>query len=91
VNPQRKTDAGLADQSDRFIEILHDLKALEDQKRQSARSSPEFHELAQRVEETSRLVFQQAELQRRDGEQDSPDARERAESYPGDWTDTQTG
>jgi hypothetical protein len=81
-----KTDGELSAQSDAFLRTVREVRELEMQKRAAARSSDEFHELADRVEEASRAVFDQAQQQRLDGEEDSPDPQERAQSYPGDWT-----
>jgi hypothetical protein len=83
----RKTDHQLDSTSRRLLDEIEQLRALELEKRQAARSSDEFHELAQRVDEAARHVFDTASTQLIDGEHDSPLPSEQVEQRPGDWTD----
>ena len=64
-----------------------DLKRLEEEQRRTARSSDEFHELAERVDTAARDVFEAARIQLHEAREDSPLPAERAEQDPGDWTD----
>jgi hypothetical protein len=83
---ERTTNAQLTRQSDQFLDSVREIRNLENQKRAAARSSPEFHALAEEITEKSRALFHQAARQQAAGEEDSPDSREREEQYPGDWT-----
>jgi hypothetical protein len=89
VTDKRETDAELATRSATFLDTMHEMRDLERQKRDSARSSDEFHELADRVEQKARETFELAKQQNVAGEEDSPIASEREEQYPGDWTRSQ--
>ena len=81
------TDDGLDATSRRLLNEIDELKKLELEKRHTARSSDEFHELASKVETTARHVFDSAGRQADEGEEDSPIPDERDEQHPGDWTE----
>jgi len=79
-------DATLNKVSKQILSDLEEVKRLEQRKRQAARSTPEFHELAEEVERAARHVWEHAQLEERIAEEDSPIPAERAEQEPGDWT-----
>jgi hypothetical protein len=81
------TDEGLDATSRRLLDEVEELRRLELQKRQTARSSPEFHDLASKVDDAARHVFDTTGAQLIDGQADSPLPSEREEQLPGDWTD----
>jgi DNA anti-recombination protein RmuC len=83
----RKTDGQLDATSRRLLDEIEQLRQLELKKRQTARSSDEFHELAGRVDDAARHVFDTSSTQLIAGEKDSPLPSERSEQKPGDWTD----
>jgi len=83
----RKTDDQLDATSRRLLNEIEHLRQLELEKRQTARSSEEFHDLAAKVDDAARHVFDTSSVQLIDGEDDSPLPRERSEQQPGDWTD----
>ena len=85
------TDQDLNQMSRRLLDAVGDVQKLELRKRRTARSTPEFHELADEIEHKTRNVFSVAVEQRAMGEEDSPIPEERAEQYPGDWTDNDNG
>ena len=85
------TDQDLNQMSKRLLDAVGDVQKLEHRKRTTARSSPEFHELADEIEDKTRKVFSVAVEQREVGEEDSPIPEERAEQHPGDWTDEDNG
>jgi len=58
----------VADNSDRLMERLTTLKALEAEKRQDPMSTPHFHELAEEVTQISRDIFSLALDQERAGD-----------------------
>ena len=66
------TDDGLDATSRRLLNEIDELKKLELEKRHTARSSPEFHELASKVETAARHVFDSAGKQADEGEKESP-------------------
>jgi len=70
-----------------LLKGIDDLRQLEEEKRRTARSTDEFHDLADRVDSAARDVFEAAHVQQREGSEDSRIAAERAEQEPGDWTD----
>jgi hypothetical protein len=70
-----------------LLKNIDDLRQLEQEKRRTARSSEEFHDLADRVDTVARDVFKAAHVQQREGAEDSRIAAEQAEQKPGDWTD----
>ena len=84
------TDQDLNQLSKRLLDAVGDVQELEHRKRATARSTPEFHELADEIEHKTRQVFSVAVEQRDMGEDDSPIPAERAEQHPGDWTDGDT-
>jgi hypothetical protein len=71
------------------MDTAKEMRDLERQKRHAARSTDEFHALADAVEEKAREAFTLAHEQNLVGEEDSPIQREREEQYPGDWTRSQ--
>ena len=85
------TDQDLNRLSNRLLSAVDDVQQLERRKRATARSTPEFHELADEIEHKTRKVFSVAVEQRELGEEDSPIPAERAEQHPGDWTDNDNG
>jgi hypothetical protein len=82
-----QTDDELDERSRDLLRKVDDLKKTEQRKRQTARSSSDFHRLADEAEAISRDVFKTARSQRKQGHEDSPIASERSEQHPGDWTD----
>ena len=83
----RSTDDQLDARSRDLLTEIDELKRLEQAKRRSGRSSDEFHELADAVDAKARHVFNVAQVESTEGEQDSPIASEQAERHPGDWTE----
>ena len=81
------TDQDLNRLSKRLLDAVDDVQRLERRKRAMARSTPEFHRLAEEIEQKTRDVFSVAVEQREIGADDSPLPAERAEQHPGDWTD----
>ena len=81
------TDDQLDATSQRLLTEIDEMKRLEVDKRHSARSSDEFHELAERVDSVAQNVFRLAHDELVRGEHDSPLEAERKEQHPGDWTD----
>jgi hypothetical protein len=81
------TDDQLDATSRALLRKVDDLRETEKRKRETARSSREFHGLAERAEAISREVFATAQAERVEGREDSPIPAERDEQYPGDWTD----
>ena len=69
-----------------LIAKLARLRALEREKRDTARSTPEFHELTDEVSEVAEDVWRTALDEEAVGQHDSPIPEERAEQEPGDWT-----
>jgi hypothetical protein len=59
--------AVLRDDSDRLLEAVDELRALEREKRLQDVSSRPFHDLARQVEEKAREVFRLAEQEERHG------------------------
>jgi len=58
----------VADTSDRLMERLTTLKAIEAEKRQDPMSTPHFHELAEEVTQISRDIFSLALNEERTGD-----------------------
>jgi len=81
------TDSDVDDVSRRLLTHVDEVKRLESEKREHARSSDEFHALADEVEQKAREVFQLADTERDLGDEDSPIPEERAETTPRDWSD----
>jgi len=81
------TDDGLDATSRGLLNEIDELKRLELEKRRTARSSEEFHDLAAKVDDAARHVFDTTGAQLIEGEQDSPIPNERDEQHPGDWTE----
>jgi hypothetical protein len=81
------TDNGLDATSRRLLNEVDELKRLELKKRRTARSSPEFHDLAAKVDNAARHVFDSAGAELLDARYDSPLEEERDEQHPGDWTE----
>jgi hypothetical protein len=67
VNANEKTQQ-ISQDSDELMDALSEMKRLEGQKRTEEFSSPPFHDLAQRVTEQSRRVFEVASREQREGE-----------------------
>lgn len=84
-------DAQLDATSRQLLAQLDDIKRLEHQKRAAARSTEQFHELAEEISDKARGVWQLAEDEETSGSTDSPLPEERDETYPGDWSDERTG
>ena len=81
------TDDGLDATSRRLLNEVDELKRLELEKRRTARSSDEFHDLAAQVDNAARHVFDSAGAELIEGRYDSPLQDERDEQHPGDWTE----
>ena len=81
------TDDALDATSRRLLNEIDELKRLELEKRHTARSSDEFHELAAKVDGAARAVFDSASAELIDARDDSPLEDERDEQHPGDWTE----
>ena len=79
-------DATLDKVSKQILSDLEELRRLEVRKRRTARSTPEFHELAEEVERAARHVWEHAAIEQHIAQEDSPLPEERAEQEPGDWT-----
>jgi hypothetical protein len=79
-------DAQLDTVSRRLLADLDEVKRLEVMKRQSTRSTPEFHELAEAISRAARHVFDDARLEEQISAEDSPIPEERESTEPGDWT-----
>ena len=71
----------------KVLEQIDELKELELQKGRTARNSDEFHDLAVKVVDAARHVFDTAGRQLIEGDQESPIPDERDEQHPGDWTE----
>jgi hypothetical protein len=81
------TDDNLDATSRKILNEIEEMRRLELEKRQTARSSDEFHDLAEKVEEKSRHIFAHAKEELRQGRDDSPIQAERDEQHPGDWAE----
>ena len=81
-----KTDRELDENSKQLLTDIDDLKSMERAKRRAARSTPEFHALAEEIEDKARHVFARAHVQKEAGREESPIPEEREEQEPGDWT-----
>ena len=81
------TDDELDATSRRLLREIDELKRLEIEKRHTARSTQEFHDLAEKVDDAARHVFDTTGAQLIEGRTDSPLEAERDEQHPGDWTD----
>jgi hypothetical protein len=81
------TDDELDATSRRLLKEVDDLKRLEVEKRETARSSDEFHDLTEEIEIAARHVFDSAGAELIEGLQDSPRPDERDEQHPGDWAE----
>jgi len=81
------TDDGLDATSRRLLNEIDELKRLELKKRHTPRSSDEFHELASKVDDAARHVFDTAGSELIEGREESPLQDERDEQHPGDWTE----
>lgn len=83
----RTTDTHLDATSRRLLSEIDELQRLEVQKRRTARSSDEFHDLAAKVDNAARHVFDTAGAELIEAREDSPLPDERDEHHPGDWTE----
>jgi hypothetical protein len=81
------TDDELDATSRRLLNEIDELKRLEREKRHTARSSDEFHDLAAKVDNAARHVFDSAAAELIEARDDSPLQDERDEQHPGDWTE----
>jgi hypothetical protein len=81
------TDDGLDATSRRLLNEVDELKRLELKKRRTARSSDDFHDLAAKVDNAARHVFDSAGAELIEAKDDSPLKAERDEQHPGDWTE----
>jgi hypothetical protein len=81
------TDDGLDATSQRLLNEVEEVKRLELEKRQTARSSDEFHHLAADVDNAARHVFETASAELIDARDDSPLQDEQDEQHSGDWTE----
>jgi hypothetical protein len=81
------TDDELDATSRRLLNDIDELKRLEREKRHTARSSDEFHDLASKVDNAARHVFDSAASELIEARDDSPLQDERDEQHPGDWTE----
>jgi uncharacterized protein YbcC (UPF0753/DUF2309 family) len=79
-------DQGLDRISRHILSDIEEMRRLEREKRETARSSPEFHALSDQVERAAVHVHRHAAEELVAGHEDSPDPEERAEQEPGDWT-----
>ena len=79
-------DASLDAVSRALLSKISEVRRLEEQKRKEARSTDEFHQLAEDVADAAGDVYRLANAEELDGESDSPDPGERTEQRPGDWT-----
>ncbi len=79
-------DATLDEISRHILSDIEEMHRLESEKRETARSSPEFHKLSDEVERAALHVHRHAAQELVAGQDDSPDAAERAEQKPGDWS-----
>jgi hypothetical protein len=84
------TDRELDRTSRELIEALDDVKVLESEKRHEPRSTERFHDLADRIADRSKDVYELARQEVVSGTDDSPKPAERDEQQPGDWTDRAT-
>ena len=83
----RTTDSHLDATSRRLLREIDELQRLEVEKRRTARASDEFHELAAKVDNAARRVFDTAGAELIEAREDSPRQDEQDENHPGDWTD----
>jgi phosphoribosylaminoimidazole-succinocarboxamide synthase len=81
------TDDELDATSRRLLDEIEELRHLELLKRQTARGSKEFQDLAFKVDDAARHIFDTAGAQLIDGTDESPLQAERDEQHPGDWTE----
>jgi len=81
------TDDQLDGISQKLLRGLDRLRKLELRKRATARSTDEFHGLAEDVEAESAEVFRVARQERQVGDNDSPDPVEQREQDVADWTE----
>ena len=82
-----RTDDELDATSRKLLNEIDELRRLELEKRHTARSTNEFHDLAEKVDDAARHVFDTASTQLIEGRDDSPLPAERDEQHPGDWTE----
>jgi hypothetical protein len=83
----RRTDDELDARSRELLTEIDELKRLEQEKRRTGRSTDEFHALADEVDAKARHVFNVAQVEAAEGEQESPIGAEQAEQHGGDWTE----
>jgi len=80
-------DDGLNASSRRLLNEIDELKRLELERRRTSRSSPEFDELAAKVEKAARHIFDSASAELIEVQGDSPLQNERDEQHRGGWTE----
>jgi len=81
------TDDALDATSRRLLNEIDELKTLELERRHTARSSDEFHDLAEKIDGVARHVFDSTNAELIEGQEDSPLPDERDEQHLGDWTE----
>jgi hypothetical protein len=81
------TDDELDATSRKLLDEIEELKRLELEKRRTARGSDEFQDLAAKIEQAARHVFDSAGAELTEGKDDSTLQDERDEQHPGDWTE----
>ena len=64
---QEQAEARLADDSDELLDAVAQLREMERRKRTLPPTTPEFHDMAERVEEQARHVFELARQETRHG------------------------
>ncbi len=67
ASPEPLEHPVLRDDSDRLLQAVDELRALEREKRLEVVSSPPFHDLARKVEAKARAVFRMADQEEADG------------------------
>jgi hypothetical protein len=67
ASPEPRAHKILRNDSDRLLQAVEELRALEREKRLQEASSAPFHDLARQVELKAREVFRLAELEETDG------------------------
>ena len=85
-----ETDEQLDQVSRDLLRSLGELKDLENEKRQTGRSTEQFHELGERVLEKGEEVLGLARHAEAGSADDSPLPDEREDDRPGDWTDARS-
>ena len=79
-------DATLDEKSMELLDKVDRVRDLERQKRETGRSSEEFHDLGEKVTQAARDVFDTAVSEDLGSREDSPRPEERRDDSRGDWT-----